>query len=173
MNLIPYSNIVEDVTSGIIAHGVNCGRVMGSGLALQIKEKWPQVYADYRGHFVYRDQPDWHELLGDNLTSVINKDLLVVSCFTQVYYGKVKPYKGAKQHLDYEALKKCLLSVFCRGRSTIMPVHLPKIGCGLAGGDWIKVKKIIEELEDEVNNEITYFKYKPLEINVHFPGCVE
>ena len=31
----------------IICHQVNCQKVMGSGIAKQIREKWPIVYYDY------------------------------------------------------------------------------------------------------------------------------
>ena len=40
-------NILE-ATEDIICHQVNCQGVMGSGLAKQIRSKWPSVFADYK-----------------------------------------------------------------------------------------------------------------------------
>ena len=37
-------NILSN-NSGIIVHGVNCQKVMGSGIALQIKNQYPIVYS--------------------------------------------------------------------------------------------------------------------------------
>ena len=39
-----------DATEDIIAHQVNCMGVMGSGLAKQIRNKYPEVYANYKDY---------------------------------------------------------------------------------------------------------------------------
>jgi len=38
---------ILDIKHGIICHQVNCRKVMGGGLALQIKNKWPHIYKNY------------------------------------------------------------------------------------------------------------------------------
>ena len=45
--------IQKDITTerhGLIIHGVNCQGVMGSGVALAIRNKWPVVYDEYKKH---------------------------------------------------------------------------------------------------------------------------
>jgi len=37
-----------DIPEGILVHQVNTLGVMGAGIALQIKKKWPQVYSEYK-----------------------------------------------------------------------------------------------------------------------------
>lgn len=39
-------------SKGIIVHGVNSQGVMGSGVAKQIKDKWPEAYGSYMAHNV-------------------------------------------------------------------------------------------------------------------------
>lgn len=39
---------ILNVTEGIIVQQVNCMGVMGAGLAKQIKDKWPNIYNDYK-----------------------------------------------------------------------------------------------------------------------------
>ena len=39
---------ILSITEGIIGHQVNTQGVMGAGLALKIREKYPQVYEEYR-----------------------------------------------------------------------------------------------------------------------------
>lgn len=63
----------------------------------------------------------------------------IVNCYIQIAPGVAGKY-GIP--LDYDALTLCLRKVNAKfaGKS----VALPKIGCGLAGGDWNKVLEIIE-----------------------------
>lgn len=52
-----------------------------------------------------------------------------------------------KKPIDYEALTLCMrkMNITFRGKR----IGLPKIGAGLAGGDWNKIKNIIKtELKD-------------------------
>ena len=46
--------------------------------------------------------------------------------------------------LDYGALGDCLWEVARRAEHHAASVHMPRIGCGLGGGDWGVVEKLIE-----------------------------
>jgi O-acetyl-ADP-ribose deacetylase (regulator of RNase III) len=39
---------ILNVEQGVICQQVNCKLIMGAGLAKQIRNKWPQVYTEYR-----------------------------------------------------------------------------------------------------------------------------
>ena len=39
---------ILSVTKGIITHQFNCQGVMGCGIELQIRQKWPEVYQRYK-----------------------------------------------------------------------------------------------------------------------------
>lgn len=69
------------------------------------------------------------------------KDLIVVNAYTQYYLNpRLKP-------LDYEAITLCMRKMNSIFRS--MRIGLPMIGAGLAGGDWERIKTIIQtELKD-------------------------
>jgi len=60
------------------------------------------------------------------------------------FYRKGDP-KG-KVYLQYDALKTSLDKVnsFAKGIQGVS-IHMPRIGCGLAGGTWDKVQEVIEE----------------------------
>ncbi len=47
--------------------------------------------------------------------------------------------------LDYEALRKCLRTVGTGALLMGASVHMPRIGCGLAGGTWNRVEPLIVE----------------------------
>lgn len=62
--------------------------------------------------------------------------------------------------IRYEALEKCILKVYSKIK-TGATVHMPRIGAGLAGGDWEKIEGIIKK-----NMTVDTFVYTlPHEIN--------
>ena len=139
---------ITTVTRGIIAHGVNCLGVMGSGIALAIKTKWPKAFIEYQ-ELCKKYSPI--ELLG--LTQVIhmNGDLYVSNNFTQLSCGHIGRYA------DPEAVKMTLGQTFSFADSIDLPLFLPKIGCGLGGLLWEgEIEPIVKELiRDYPNIEVT------------------
>jgi len=84
------------------------------------------------------------------------RDIIVVNSYTQYNYGK-NHKDGVAKPIDYEALTLCLRKI----NKTFAGKHigLPKIGAGLAGGDWNRIKKIIQtELKDM---KVSVVIYKP------------
>lgn len=68
------------------------------------------------------------------------KSVFVINSYTQYHYGKAK-------NIDYIALRECMKKINndFKGKD----LGIPKIGAGLAGGDWKVIKEIIqEELKD-------------------------
>lgn len=125
-----------DSQCNIIAHGCNCKGGFGSGLAGQIAKKWPRVREAYLEH---------HNIFGWKLGDVqlvfCNDDFsfpIIANVATQEKYG----YDG-KLYADYEAIENGLFQVFEYAKNKKYSIALPRIGCGLAGGDWDVVKEII------------------------------
>lgn len=121
---------ILDVQPGIICHQVNCQGVMGSGLARQIREQWPQTYLDYRSAF-----EKGLLSLGSVITSEVSPGLYVAHMCGQDRYGRGKVYT------DYPALVTCFGAVLASGKQVYIPYG---IGCGLAGGDWDIVSAAID-----------------------------
>ena len=129
-----------DTDCKLIAHGVNCQGKMGSGVAKALYTKWPGVkekYLKVTDEFLGHYNPD--DLLGHNSYVVVG-DKVIANCFTQQNYG----YDG-QIYLSYKAMVGCMkaLRAYMEG-ARLTEVAIPKIGCGLAGGDWEKVRDIIE-----------------------------
>lgn len=145
-----------ETKANFICHQVNCQGRMRSGVAKQVREKFPVVYRHYKAwcdedaksrkaigltksQLLGRVQVVYKEdyLVGDQ-----NIDTQVIcNMFSQDQYG----YNG-KQYTDYEAFEKCLLQLKERvpaGETIAMPY---KIGCGLGGGDWSVVLGLIERV---------------------------
>lgn len=126
-------NLLE-VTRGILVHGCNCRGVMGGGIALSVKNKWPYVYEVYE-----RTHASMGLKLGSVLPVKVGEELYVVNAMTQDNLGT------SSIQVDYPAVRKCFAQVRILANATGLPVMYPLIGCGLAGGDWKVVSKIIME----------------------------
>lgn len=146
-------NIFES-GADIICHQVNCRGVMGSGLAKQVRERYPIVYEEY---LKWCDENSPEELLGKSqyvplvpMTDVaIGKyeqgDLMgIINIFGQLNYG----YNG-KCYTDYKALRHSLTNVhtFCKLYAFNPVLAFPyKFGCARGGGDWEIVSEMIAEI---------------------------
>ena len=125
------------VTKGVIVHGVNCQGVMGSGVALAIRNRWPSVYDCYE-----RNSRLGEALLGSCHIIRVDEDLWVANCYTQVNYGK-----DGGRYADVEALERSLEFAFGHAASYGLELQSPRIGAGLGGLDWnTEVLPIFEQL---------------------------
>ncbi|MDE6149843.1 MAG: macro domain-containing protein, partial [Ruminococcus sp.] len=93
----------------VIIHQVNCQGVMGSGVAKQIREKYPNVFQKYHELCSrYKAEHNEKELLGTAQIVKVGSDgtKYVANLFAQENFG----YDG-KCYTDYEALRRCLTYV--------------------------------------------------------------
>jgi O-acetyl-ADP-ribose deacetylase (regulator of RNase III) len=131
----------------VIVHGCNCQCQMGKGIALTIKQKFPEAYradcATIKG--------DVQKLGTISSASVVRnqRSFTVVNAYTQFHW------RGAGVKADYEAIRKAMreIKTAFSGRK----IGYPKIGAGLAGGDWKIIAAIIEEeLKGESHTYVEY-----------------
>ena len=129
-----------DTDAAVICHQVNCQGVMGSGVALQVKQKYPDVFAAYKDYCIINKG----NLLG-NVLSVVCREgtesLTVCNLFAQDKFG----YDG-NCYTSYDALKNC----FCIVENTFpdnISIALPYLmGCRRGGGDWNVVYEMIKTI---------------------------
>jgi O-acetyl-ADP-ribose deacetylase (regulator of RNase III) len=139
--------------ANIICHQVNCQGVMGSGIAKQVKEKYPNVYKNYKK---WCDNKKPEDLLGEIQYVTLNSDdkfFGIMNVFGQLNYG----YDG-KCYTDYEALRNSFTKIheFCeqfyKFHAFLPEIAFPyKFGCARGGGDWDIVYKMIEETLRDCN----------------------
>ena len=110
-----------------ICHQVNCQGRMASGIAKQIRERWPEVYEQYvdkcNEGYVY---------------STIQIVGHVINMFSQFNYG----YDG-KRYTSYDAFWECLHHIkqtVPKGSKIGFPY---RIGCGLGGANWSVIETMI------------------------------
>lgn len=126
-----------DVNHGIIVHGCNAQGVMGSGVAKAVKDKYPDAFNQYKFDLDMKSMG-----LGDfSLYTVIPDKLYVISAITQNHYGR----NAETKYMSYDAIDKCFGTICAYAHYKNLPVHIPKIGSGLGGGNWNIIEKIIDE----------------------------
>lgn len=140
-------------SENIIAHQTNCLGVMGGGIALQVKNLYPEVYEKYRNLCLkYKNYSK--DLLGYAQILKTNDGKYIANCFGQNNIG-------FGLQTDYESLKLSLKQVCEYSERNNLSIALPyKIGCGLAGGDWNIVEKIIEDIFDNSNVKCVIYNYQ-------------
>lgn len=157
-------DLAKDGQFDVIVHGCNCFCTMGAGIAPRMAgafgaDKFPMEDPKYRGLYNKLGTIDYkkihHAPVYRDLTinGITEKSadfggckFYVVNAYTQYGFGKNHD-EGTDIPLDYDALTLCLRKINHNFKG--LTVGLPQIGCGLAGGDWKIVKKIIKkELKD-------------------------
>lgn len=168
----------------VIAHGCNCFCNMRAGIAIPMSknfgcDRFPLELREYRHIDEYDNQTfiqtsnegdinklgqiDYQQyyintktgrlLIGSTVPlPEFVKPLTVVNAYTQYRTGvALKP-------LDYEALTLCMrkMNHLFQG----MHIGLPLIGAGLAGGDWERIKVIIQEELSDCNVTIVHYDKK-------------
>lgn len=133
-----------DSNCDYICHQVNCQGVMNSGIARQIRERWPWVFASYRAYYE-RCKNKGDSPLGTVWGVAIDHDnrnrQWVVNMFSQDDFGYY-----THRFTSYDAFAKCLEHM----RDNLpkdKTIGFPKnIGCGLGGGNWKIISALIEEI---------------------------
>ena len=144
--LVKKGNILEEVKQGIIIQQVNAQGVMGSGIAKQIRDKWPVVWEQYSQTFPAHPKDRGLSRMGQLLMVRVNEGLWVANIVGQQFYGK-----DSRRYTSYDALSDGLHALvsfmdISAYWLTDEQVHHPMIGCGLGGGKWPIVKAMIEHI---------------------------
>lgn len=157
----------------VITHGCNCFNTMGAGIAPQMAkafgcdtfslEKGSKGDLDKLGRIDFQALRLYDLTLPPFIKNAVtypefekSEELLyVVNSYTQYHYGK-NHSDGIQTPINYTALAMCMNKINSKFKGK--HIGLPRIGAGLAGGDWDRIKNIIQsELKD---CDITIVNYK-------------
>lgn len=121
-----------DVTSGIIIHVCNMQGIMDSGVALAIKNKYPDCFVKYKYQL---DNFNYH--LGMDIVYRVSPKLIICNALTQEFYTK------KSRQLNCSAIVRVFDRLIPSAQREDMTLHFPKIGADLAGGDWNTISQLI------------------------------
>lgn len=135
-----------NVTAGHIVHGCNAQGVMGSGVALAVKRKFPGAFTTYLAQYTQGGLE-----LGVAYPYQDNNELIIWNAITQDNFGY-----GLRQ-VSYDAVETCFAQINWHIKEGGVDndkftqpneVHIPMIGAARGGGNWEIIREIIEQTMD-------------------------
>ncbi len=151
---------ILDFTETICVQQVNYKKVMGGGLALQIRNKWPEIYDAYCN---FIDENSWDDIVKYGLFHFYNIDgkQFIVNIFGQKDLGRNRCYT------DYTSLYNSLLRLSGISISESNPVSIAipyRIGAGRGGGDWEgRIYPMIVKIFEKSNTKVVIYKLEGVE----------
>lgn len=119
-----------------ILHICNDAGGWGAGFVLALSKRWSKPEEEYR-----KLAEAGPLVLGTNQFVQVEKNITVVNMIAQHSFGS----KG-RPPIRYWAVRQCLEDVQSRNDdiwSKDSIIHMPRIGCGLAGGHWDEIEPMI------------------------------
>lgn len=155
MEIVYKTGNLLDAQTDVIAHQVNCQGVMGSGVAKQIRDKWPRVYDNYVSD-CYDYITCTYELLGECQLVQIDDYQYVANLFGQDHYGK-----DGKRYTSYDGIYDALTNLAVQMMDNGMEsVAFPyKMSSDRGGADWNVVLAMIESVFKNTDITIEIWKY--------------
>ena len=109
----------------------------GKGFSVAVRRRWPHAQKEFT-RWVFESRSEFK--LGNVHVAKLGESLELASLVAQHGYGP-----SLFPRIQYAALETCLSKIAARAKETGASVHMPRIGCGEAGGNW----KIVSEITDE------------------------
>ncbi|MFD4623576.1 macro domain-containing protein [Streptomyces sp. NPDC058475] len=157
MSEITYVRGDATVPSGkgvkVIAHVCNDIGGWGKGFVLAISRRWPEPEAAYRA---------WHRNRAHNDFGLGAAQFVQVDRYVWVanLIGQRGIRRGSKGiPVRYEAIDASLGPLADRAADLGASVHMPRIGCGLAGGTWSRVEPLLAERLVERGISVTVYDH--------------
>ena len=122
----------------IIAHVCNDIGGWGRGFVGAISKRWEAPEKEYRQWFKEKESFG----LGK---------IQLVECEPELWVANMVGQKGIRYSANgeppvrYPAIEDCLATLASKALELEASVHMPRIGCGLAGGEWPIVEALIEK----------------------------
>lgn len=138
----------------VIAHVCNDLGGWGKGFVLAISKRWAEPEAEYRA---------WHK--GRSRNDFGLGAIRLVRVEPYVWVANMVAQRGMKTGsngppIRYEAVRACLRKLAVEAEALQASAHMPRIGCGLAGGRWEKVEPIVVEEMTSKGIEVTIYDFE-------------
>lgn len=130
-----------------LIHGCNCFCNMGAGIAKEVKQKIPGAF-----HVDANTKKGDRKKLGYCSQYVAANGQRIFNAYTQYDFW------GKGPRVDYDAIASCFReAVSSVDDESRFPIITPLIGAGLAGGDWERIKGIINSVTGDYPIIVVHF----------------
>lgn len=135
-----------------LVNTVNCVGVMGKGVALEFKHRWPENFKEYKKMCSRKALQPGTMFTFENIQMFDNRGPKYLINFP------TKTHWRTKSKLSYvsDGLDSLIHEIT---RLDIRSIAMPPLGCGNGGLEWAEVKELIQEKLSGLNDiEITVFE---------------
>lgn len=139
----------EGQGSKVIVHVCNDIGGWGRGFVVALSKRWPEPESSYRAW--YKDGESFR--LGAVQFVQVEEELWVANLIGQHKLRR----QGGQPPIRYEAIEEGLTEVSRWAQKQGASVHMPRIGCGLAGGSWDEIEPILQRTLLEQNIPISVY----------------
>lgn len=134
----------------IIAHICNDIGGWGKGFVMAVSKRWSKPEKEYREWF--KSQNNF--TLGQTQFVQVETDIWIANIIGQ---HKINKDESGHPPIRYEAVREGLKKTGEFAKEIKATVHMPRIGCGLAGGTWDEIEPIITE--EIISRSVEVFVY--------------
>lgn len=138
----------EDVDA--IVNTVNCVGVMGRGIALQFKKRFPENFKVYESACKHKEVVPGKMFVHETGSLIGPKYI--------INFPTKRHWREASRMEDIESGLQDLVTVIAN--LDIKSIALPPLGCGLGGLDWSNVKGCIESALSQLS-EVNVIVFEP------------
>ncbi|TKC58530.1 Appr-1-p processing protein [Pedobacter hiemivivus] len=142
----------ENKGNKIIVHVCNDIGAWGKGFVMAISKRWKEPERSYRDWFKTKD----NFVLGQVQFVQVEDELWVANLIGQ---HKINKDEQGNAPIRYEAILSGLDKVGQFALENNATVHMPRIGCGLAGGTWDRIEPLIQSTLIEKNILVTVYDF--------------
>lgn len=148
MSLILFDGNLFDSDAPALGHGVNVYGVMGAGIAVEFRRRYPDMYEAYKAHCAAKTLTPGRVFYWDEAN------------LPAVYNMASQDAPGANASLAWleSSLNRSLGHAARVGHDRIA---LPRIGCGIGGLVWEDVEPLYARLSEEHGIDIEVWTYQP------------
>ena len=136
----------------IIVHICNNIGGWGRGFVMAISKRWKEPEKQYRNWFKTKDEFE----LGNVQFVEVESELIIANLIGQ---HKIRKDEEGNPPIRYDAVRRGLNKVARKAKEINAEVHMPRIGCGLAGGKWEEIEPIILEEISSLGIGVTVYDF--------------
>lgn len=137
----------------------------GAGFVVALSRRWNSPENEYRKwhreqSYTDSNYSDCIFQLGNIQEVAVTDDISVINMIAQHNCSWMRDVNSKMiPPIRYGALERCLNKVADLAFKNNTSVHMPKIGAGLAGGNWNRIEKIIEKTLVDKGIDVTVYLF--------------
>ena len=135
----------------VIAHICNDEGSWGAGFVMALSKKWKEPEREYRAWIKSKEAK-----LGKIQLIKVEDEIVVANMIAQESFVSIINPVAVR----YNFLRKCLEELTEAVKGNDVSVHMPRIGCGIAGGKWEKIEPIIQDTLCEKDIQVYVYDFE-------------